>query len=149
MTITSCWRTYCKWWACISLQSCPKMTYKIKFEPADLLCPKLLRWVPFERVKKVLDSTSQIYLIDDAKLLQDLGSDYRAHTRELKTQDCTEKVGFLLNLNFPLICEIHCLPSSNLGRLYRVKACTMLLFDVPIDWTEIWQNNSLWKIILT
>jgi hypothetical protein len=42
------------------LQDCPKMRYKGKFKPSDLLCDKTFKWMPLEEaVEKIIENNSK------------------------------------------------------------------------------------------
>uniref|UniRef100_A0A8R1DF23 ATE_C domain-containing protein n=1 Tax=Caenorhabditis japonica TaxID=281687 RepID=A0A8R1DF23_CAEJA len=41
------------------IHSCPKMRYKAKFRPSDLLCDKSLQWLEFEHCKPLLDASDR------------------------------------------------------------------------------------------
>ncbi|XP_076020610.1 arginyl-tRNA--protein transferase 1 isoform X1 [Genypterus blacodes] len=60
------------------IDSCPKMRYKRKYRPADLLCPETYVWVPVEQCLPQLEKTryarfNQDSDADDARVLKDVG----------------------------------------------------------------------------
>ena len=90
----------------LCLQTCPKMRYKIDFAPADLLCPKTLLWIPFDRIKPYLDSQGGRALCDAPGALTGLGTEAipahrRTHLSEAKVAKvtCSADACFLLPNN--------------------------------------------------
>jgi arginine-tRNA-protein transferase len=52
------------------LQDCPKMRYKGKFKPSDLLCDKTFKWMPLEEaVEKIISNNSKftVFYPDDPR----------------------------------------------------------------------------------
>lgn len=58
------------------IYTCPKMRYKTEFAPADLLCPKRLIWIPFDRLTALLEAQTERALSEAPGATDGLGEEY-------------------------------------------------------------------------
>ena len=110
------------------MQTCPKMRYKVEFAPADLLCPKALLWIPFDRIKPYLDSQSGRALSEAPCALTKLGSDAlplhrQRHPSEAKVSCSALLLCFFQSQNLP---SSYGAVSKGETRLYQLRGMAMI-----------------------